>query len=53
MTEMNWPIIIDAVKRRLRITSDNDFRNWREIERVLRTTIATAETMAKDETRRS
>src|SRR6185312_7286202 len=43
---VGWQVILDAVKKRLTISSDYDFRPWSQIERTVRTTLATAQALA-------
>jgi hypothetical protein len=44
----DWKTIVDAIKHRLRVSNDNDYRSWREIERVVRTTVAAALVLRTD-----
>ena len=41
-TPADWRTVLEAIKHRLNISSDHDFRKWSEIERVVRTVVASA-----------
>lgn len=42
----SWQTVVEAIKRRLHISSDHDFRPWSEIEKSIRSPIAIAEVYA-------